>query len=76
MNVFDHLEEDLIYLYNRYGESAFLIVGDFNARTGLLQDYVDEISFIPSSQELSELEGNDLADMKIVSLRIKNITLM
>ena len=46
--VFNQLEEDMVALETIFPSCKFLITGDFNARTGLLDDFCKDSPFLPN----------------------------
>ena len=42
INFFENLSDDITVLTHKYSQSSFLLVGDFNSRTGCLTEYTEE----------------------------------
>ena len=40
-SIFDNLSTDLVYLKSNYDSPNICLIGDFNSRTGLLNDFVE-----------------------------------
>ena len=47
-DVFDNIANDIIHIKNAYNEEPFCFIGDFNSRTGLLDDFITFDSMVYS----------------------------
>ena len=64
ITAFDSLEQDMVFLRNRYPNCDFIIAGDFNARTSDLPDFIDE-----NNTYLPGVEANGFENERETSLR-------
>ena len=70
-DVFDNISNDIIHIKNAYNEEPFCFIGDFNSRTGLLDDFITFDSMVADKYGL-DLCNNDLIESK-QNLELQNI---
>ena len=67
----DSIANDIIHIQNAYNEEPFCFIGDFNSRTGLLDDFITFDSMVADKYGL-DLCHNDLIELK-QNLELQNI---
>jgi hypothetical protein len=71
IEIFDKIENNIVDIITMYGEVSFVLMGDFNAKTGTLKDYIEFDKYILDTN----FDGITRQQLSIVNLLNNGITL-